>query len=273
MTAMPMSTTTAPPVPPALAHAAWILAGRIVAGWRSQPAALVIGWLFPILITCMFLGLFGGALKVPGDGPYLDFLIPGMLAVTMLFGLENTTLAAAADAARGVNDRLRSLPVSAAAIVLGRALADMLNSLIGLAVMIAFGVAMGWRPALTPADALLALGMLLWLRFALLWVGISIGYRARSVDSVAYVQILVWPVALLSSVFVDPATMPTWLAAIVEANPVSATATTVRDLLGAVTWKGNIVPAGVSAALALAWPTGLAAIFLPLAARSFREAR
>lgn len=273
MTATSTSTTTALPVPPFWAHAAWILAGRIVAGWRSQVAALVIGWLFPILITCMFLGLFGGALKVPGDGPYLDFLMPGMLAVTMLFGLENTTLAAAADAAKGVNDRFRSLPISATAIVLGRALADMLNSLIGLAIMIAFGLVLGWRPALTPVGAALALGLLLWLRFALLWVGISIGYRARSVESVAYVQILVWPVALLSSVFVDPATMPTWLSALVEANPVSATATTVRELVGALTWPGTVVPARVSAVLAFAWPTVLTAIFLPVAARSFREAR
>src|SRR5699024_6837013 len=140
------------------------------------------------------------------------------------------------------NDRFRSFPVDAAAIVLSRCLADLLSSLVGLAVMVALGLAIGWRPDTTPAAAVLALALLLLLRLALLWIGIYVGYGATSVESVASVQILVWPVAFLSSVFVDPATMPTWLAAVAELNPVSGTASTVRDLLGAGSWPGRVVP-------------------------------
>lgn len=261
------------PTPPGLFASALILAGRIVGGWRTQKAAVAITWLFPVFLTLIFLGLFGGALRMPAGAAYSDFLMPGMLAVTMLFGLETTTLAAAADATRGINDRFRSLPVSSSAIVLGRCLADLLNSLIGLAVMVAFGLALGWRPETTPGAALLALAVLMLLRFALLWMGISIGYRAKSVESVAYVQILVWPVALLSSVFVDPATMPAWLGVVVELNPVSATAATVRDLLGTVTWPGQVVAGGAASALSVVWPVALSGIFLPLAARSFRDGR
>lgn len=234
-------------------------------------ATLLITWLFPVLITLMFLGLFGGALQMPEGVGYGDFLVPGMLVVTVLFGLETTTLTAAADASRGINDRFRSLPVNSTAIVLGKCVADLLGSLIGLGVMIGFGLLLGWHPDTTPGAALVALALLLLLRFALLWVGIFVGYRARSVESVAYVQILVWPVTLLSSVFVDPATMPTWLGAIAELNPVSATASTVRDLLGTSTWPSKILPEGWDAVLAIAWPLGLTAIFLPLAARSFRS--
>lgn len=145
--------------------------------------------------------------------------------------------------------------------------------MVGLAVMVAFGLVIGWRPQASPTDLLLAVGLLLLLRFALLWIGIFVGYRAPSVESVAYVQILVWPVAFLSSVFVDPATMPTWLGTIAELNPVSATATTLRDLLGTVSWAGQVVPVEASAVLAVAWPIALSGVFLPLAARSFRAGR
>lgn len=275
-------TTTNPPHTPhpsaptteggrGLGAAALILAGRIIQGWGNQKTAVITTWVFPVFVTLLFLGLFGGALQVPDGASYTEFLLPGMLTVTMLFGLESTTLSAAADAARGINDRFRTYPISAAAIVLGRCLADLLSSLIALSVIISFGLAIGWRPDTTVGEALLALALLVLLRFALLWVGIALGYRAASVESVAFVQILVWPIAFLSSVFVDPASMPTWLGLVAELNPVSATATTVRDLLGTVSWPSQVIPSGMSAALAIIWPVGLTVVALPLAARAFRH--
>lgn len=267
----PSEVSPLPPSPPGVLRSALILARRIIAAWKSQAATVAITWLFPVFVALMFLGLFGGALQMPDGVAYLDFLMPGMLAVTMLFGLETTTLAAAADASRGINDRFRTFPINSAAIVLGRCLADMLSSLIGLVVMVVFGLAIGWRPEATLAAVLLAAGVLLLLRFALLWVGIHIGYRAKSVESVAYVQILVWPVALLSSVFVDPSTMPTWLGVLAEVNPVSAAATTVRDLVGSATWPGQVITGRASSLLAIVWPVVLTAVFLPLAARGFRS--
>ncbi len=261
-------TAAAVPAPPGNLTATLVLAGRTVAGWRTQPAAVVVTWLFPVLVTAMVLGLFGGAIALPEGGRYSDFLLPGMLAVTTLFGLETTTLACAADAARGITDRFRSLPIGSASIVLGRCAADLLGALVGLTVMVAFGLAIGWRPDTTPAAALLALALLLLLRLSVLWIGVLIGYRARSVESVAYVQILVWPVALLSSVFVDPASMPAWLGAFAKINPVSATASTVRELLGGVGWPGQ---GDAPAVLAVAWPVALTAVVLPLAARTFRR--
>lgn len=269
-TAMTMPAGTAL-APPALAPSALILAGRIVRGWHNQKAAVITTWAFPVFVTLLFLGLFGGALQVPDGARYIDFLLPGMLTVTMLFGLESTTLSAAADASKGINDRFRSFPIRASAIVLGRCLADLLHSLVALMVMIAFGLAIGWRPEATPAEALLVLALLAALRFALLWLGIWVGYRARSVESVAFVQILVWPVAFLSNVFVDPSTMPAWLGVAAELNPLSATAATIRDLLGTTDWHGQVVPSQASAVLAIAWPVALTALFLPLAARSARS--
>lgn len=264
-------THTSPLRPLSLLSAAWIITSRVIGSWRSQIGVMATTWLFPVFITLLFLGLFGGALALPTGVSYLDFLIPGMLAATMLFGLDATTLTAAADAARGVNDRFRSFPIHAAAIVLGRCIADMISSLITLALTVAFALLIGWRPDTAPGEALIALALLLLLRFAMLWIGISIGYGAASVESVAYVQILVWPIAFFSSVFVNPATMPAWLGTIAELNPVSATATAVRDLLGAATWPTQSIAGEHALILAIVWPLLLTAIFLPLAAQRFRE--
>lgn len=256
---------------PNVLSASWIIAGRTIGSWPRQIGATATVWLFPVFTTLLFLGLFGGAIDVPDGSTYVDFLVPGMLAVTMLFGLDTTTLSAAADATRGINDRLRSYPISGVAIVFGRALADLLSSLISLALMVAFAFAIGWRPDLSLDRVLLALALLLLLRFALLWFGIFIGYGAKSVESVAYIQILTWPVAFLSSVFVNPATMPTWLGAIVEFNPISATATAVRQLLGGTQWEALSFAGEHALAFAIGWPILLTLVYLPLTARRFRR--
>lgn len=265
-------TTTAPTVSaPSLLSASAIIARRSISSWRQQTGAMATVWLFPVFTTLLFLGLFGGAIEVPGGSTYIDFLIPGMLAVTMLFGMETTTLSAAADATQGINDRLRSHPINGTAIVLGRASADLVSSVISLALMVGFALAVGWRPESDVANIALALVLLLALRFALLWIGIFVGYGAKSVESVAYIQILTWPIAFLSSVFVNPATMPGWLGTVAELNPISATATALRDLLGGTSWPTQSFAGDQALILALLWPLLLTAAYLPLAARRFRR--
>ncbi|MBB5867982.1 ABC-2 type transport system permease protein [Allocatelliglobosispora scoriae] len=249
---------------------AWTVTRRDLTHWRQQPWAIAIGWFFPIMILLMFAGLFGGAMTVPG-GEYLDFLLPGVLALTMLFGLETTVLAVSTDVAKGVTDRFRSLPMSASAVVLGRCLADMLNSVVGLAVMIGAGLALGWRWHHGLAAALGAIGLLILLRFALLWVGVYLGLIVKGPESVAAVQILVWPVGFLSGVFVDPATMPAWLGAIAAWNPLSATAAAARGLFGSPVWGGESFVDQYAVLLAVAWPLVLIAVFAPLSVRTYRR--
>ncbi|GAB3155464.1 ABC transporter permease [Micromonospora sonneratiae] len=265
------ATATAPPTETGLVAGSLIIAGRTISSWRAQPGTVLIVWLFPVLITLLFIGLFGGAIDVPTGSGYADFLMPGMLAVAMLFGLETTTLSVAADASRGINDRLRSLPINSASIVLGRCVADVVSSLATLALLLATGFLLGWRPDVGLLDGLVVLALLLLLRFALLWVGIYVGYGAASVESVAYVQILVWPIAFLSSVFVDPSTMPNWLGTLAEFNPVSATATAIREAVGGGIWAAQSWAGRHALALASAWPVVLTALFLPLAALRFRK--
>ena len=223
------------------------------------------------MIVLMFGLLFGGAISVPDSGGYFEFLMPGMFAMTMLFGLEATVIAVTTDAAKGVTDRFRSMPISASAVVLGRCIADMLNSVVGLAIMIVAGLLLGWRWNDGLAAASSAIGLLLLLRFALLWIGIYIGLNAKGPESVVAVQILVWPIGFLSSVFVDPSTMPSWLGAIAQWNPLSVTASATRQLFMNPGWQGDSWIVQNAVLMAIVLPLLIIAMFLPLSVRKYRR--
>jgi ABC transporter DrrB family efflux protein len=238
---------------------------RDLAHWVRQPAPVVVGLLFPILLVLMFGYLLGGAIGVPGGGDYREFLLPGMFVMTMGFGVEGTMLAVTTDASRGVTDRFRSIPMAPSAVVVGRCGADMLNSALVLVVMAACGLAVGWRPHGGLGATLAAFGLLLLLRFAFLWVGIFLGLALADPGAVTLVQVLVWPISFLSNIFVSPDTMPSWLGAIANWNPLSVTATATRELYGspgaAAGWLGA----------AVVWPLLLVAVFFPLSVRAFRR--
>jgi ABC-2 type transport system permease protein len=250
---------------------AWIITRRDLMHWRLRPATVIMGWFFPVMIVLMFGLLFGGAIRVPNGGSYFEFLMPGMFATTMLFGLEATMIAVTTDAAKGVTDRFRSLPMSASAVVLGRCNADLLNSIVGLAIMIGVGLLLGWHWHAGMAPALAAVGLLLLLRFALLWVGIFFGLRAKGPESVTSVQILVWPISFLSNAFVDPSTMPPWLGVLAQWNPLSATTSAIRQLFLNPGWQAGSWSAEYAVLLAIVWSVLLAAIFLPLSVRAYRR--
>ncbi|MEU4239835.1 ABC transporter permease [Actinoplanes sp. NPDC026619] len=242
----------------------WTLTRRTLLQWRNQPAQLALGLLFPVMILLMFAYLFGGAMQVPGGGDYREFLLPGMFVLTMAFGLESTFQAVSTDAGRGVTDRFRTMPISAASVLTGRSVADMLSAVVGLAVLIGFGALVGWRWHNGPGDALLAVFLLLSLRYALLWFGIWLALVAGKPEMLMAVQILVWPLAFLSSVFTAPETMPGWLGAVAEWNPLSATASATRELFGNPGHGGEFWPA-------IAWPLLLLVVFVPLAVRRYRR--
>lgn len=261
----------------AIGRARWALldsrtiAVRALLHWSQKPAPLVIGLLFPVLLLLMFGYLFGGGMVVPGGGDYIDFLVPGVLAMTMVFGLEATAIAVTTDAAKGVTERFRSLPMAPSAVVVGRSAADMLNSLAGLAVMLAAGLLVGWRWHEGAGDALAALALLLLLRLAFVWVGIYLGLLLKDPQAVVAVQILVWPFGFLSNAFVSPETMPGWLGFLAEWNPLSSTVAAARELFGNPGWGGDSWIAQHAIEMAVVWPLLLIAVFLPLSVRAYRR--
>ncbi|MEU8100832.1 ABC transporter permease [Streptomyces rubiginosohelvolus] len=270
---MSAATTTAPGPGGAASRLGWALADswtmtrRELAHWARQPVAVLVNLVFPVMLLLMFTYLVGGGRGVPGDPT--EYLVPGMLALTMAFGLEATMLAVTQDLGKGVIDRFRSMPMVPGAVLVGRSAADMLQSVVSLAVMTGVGYAVGWRWHNGAAAALGAVGLLLLLRFAMLWVGIHLAMVAGRPEMVTAVQILVWPVGFLSNVFATPASMPGWLGAVVEWNPMSATATAVRDLFGNPGGATGSWAAEHAGLLAVLWPVAIIAVFFPLAIGKF----
>ncbi|MEV0130712.1 ABC transporter permease [Dactylosporangium sp. NPDC050688] len=224
-------------------HDGWVMTRRELAHLRRAPGQLALTLLFPVLLVLMFAYVLGGGMRLAGGGDYREYLLPGMYAMTMLFGVESTFAAIAADT--------------------GRAVADLLTSALGLLVMLGCGLAVGWRFHDGPAAALTAVGLLLWLRFAVLWVGIYLGLLSGDPQLLVAVQILVWPVAFLSSALAAPHDMPAWLGALAHWNPLSATADATRALFGN--------PGGGATWPALLWPAVLTAVFVPLSVRQYRR--
>ncbi|MEU7010724.1 ABC transporter permease [Streptomyces sp. NPDC046332] len=241
----------------------WTMTRRELAHWARQPVVVVVGLAFPVMMMLMFGYLVGGGREIQGD--YVDYLVPGMLTLTMVFGLEATMTAVTQDLNKGVIDRFRSMPMADGAVLVGRSVADMLQSAAGLLVMAGVGYAIGWRAHGGPVAFLGAMGLLLLLRFAMLWIGIYLAMVAGRPELVMAVQILVWPVGFLSNAFASSESMPGWLGTVVQWNPMSATATAVRDLFG----NPGGEPGHVMAAVV--WPLLLLAVFLPLAVRRFRR--
>jgi len=249
----------------------WIIVLRDLRHWQREPWTPLFGIAFTIMLVLVFGYLFGGSIELPGGGDYLPYLMPGMFALAMMFGLEGTMSAIANDSKKGVTNRFRSLPISSLAVPLGRAGADLVNSGVELAVLMTGGLLIGWRAGGSWVETLLAVGLLLWLRFALLWLGIFLGLTLRGEGGVMAVQVLVWPIGFLSNVFVSPEDMPAWLGFLAQWNPVSATAAACRELFGNPSGITDGMLAENAVVAALAWPLVLAAVFIPLSARAYRR--
>jgi ABC-type polysaccharide/polyol phosphate export permease len=248
----------------------WTITLRALSHWARQPGLVVMGLTFPLLLLVMFAYLFGGGMTVPGGGDYREFLVPGLFAVTMFFGLESTMTAVNADAARGVTERFRSMPMAPSAVVAGRSVADMLFSVAGLAVLVAAGLLVGWEWNRGVGNALHAFALLLLLRFAFIWVGIYLGLIVKSPESLAMVQVLVWPFAALSSTFTSTEHMPDWLGTLADWNPLSATLNATRELFGNPGFGGDSWIARHGELIAVVWPLLIVAVFFPLSVRAYR---
>ncbi|MCK9871683.1 ABC transporter permease [Nocardiopsis dassonvillei] len=248
----------------------WTIARRDVVHWLRQPGQLVAGLLFPVVMVLMFGFLFGGAMTVPGGGDYREFLMPGMFAMAMVFGVGETVTAVSQDAARGVTDRFRSMPMTPSAVVVGRCAADMLRSAITLVLLVLCGLLVGWQWNGGIGEAAAGIGLLLLLRFSLVWVGVYVGLAVRGEGALGAVHMLEFPLGFLSNAFVATASMPVWLGAVADWNPLSSTVAATRELFGNPGWGGESWIAQNAVLMAVVWPLVLTAVFFPLCVRRFR---
>lgn len=247
----------------------WTITHRDLLHWRYEPSRVIWTLAFPVVSILLFGYVFGSAMLVPGGGDYREFLIPGLFVMAVAFGAVGTMTAMAADTEKGVSDRFRAMPMSPVATVAGRAIADLLSSVLGLAVMVAMGLVVGWGWNDGLGNALAALGLLLWLRFATLWLGIWLGLVVPNLETAGNLAGLTFPFTMISGIFVSPSQMPGWLGTIAEWNPLSSTVLAVRDLFGNPGAVADTWVAQHATLLAVLWPLALTALFATLAVRRY----
>ncbi|MBR8745388.1 ABC transporter permease [Nocardiopsis sp. MG754419] len=253
---------------------ATVVARRYLAHLVRKPDEIVGTLMIPVLAVLLFGFVFGeamgAAMGVDGDD-YRDFLMPGLFALTMAFGIGNTTIAVVTDVGRGVVDRFRTLPMAPSALLAGRGMADVVAALVDLAVLVGMGLLIGWRWHLGVGPALAALVLLLWLRAAFTWIGIYLGLVVRGPEAAMKLFALVFPLAMVAETFVPARMVPVWVAPVAEWNPLSATVLACRELFGNTTVVGEGWVAQNAVLMAVVWPLVLLVVFVPLSVARYRR--
>lgn len=259
--------------PPSFAGACLLVVRRNLVHIRRMPELLMDVTIQPVMFVLLFAFVFGASIDVPGGG-YREFLIPGIMAQTMVFSAFIVAIGLVNDLEKGFVDRLKALPIHRASILVGRSLSSVIHSSIGITVMALTGLAIGWRMREGFFPAVLAFGLMLLMGFAMIWVGILAGSTFRSVEGVQGVMFTtIFPLTFLANTFAPTAEMPTVLRTIAEWNPISSLTQAAREL-----W-GNGPPAPPDAAFPLhhpveftiGWALLITAVMAPLSIRAFRK--
>ncbi len=258
-----IATTARPPRPGRMSTA-------LTFGWRGMlkvkhvPEQLLDVTVTPVMFVLLFTYLFGGAIA-GSTSVYLQYVLPGMLVMSVLFTTVYSGVSLNTDLTKGVVDRFRSLPIWRPAPLLGALLGDSVRYVVAGTVIIVLGLALGYRPEGGALGTLAALGLVVVFSFGLSWVFSVLGLLLRSPNAVMNAGFMgIFPLTFLSNVFVDPDTLPGPLEAFVDVNPVSVLATACRSLMA-----GR--PDGTAIVVSLAVAAGLALVFLPLTTRLYRS--
>jgi ABC-2 type transport system permease protein len=251
----------------------WVLTRRSLARIRREPQTLADVTIQPVIFVLLFAYVFGGAIGLAGGGSYHSYLIGGMLGMSLAQTAPGTAVAVVSDMETGLIDRFRSLPMSRAAVLTARTIADLLTQVIGAAVVSAVGLVIGWRITGGVGPAVEAFALALLFGYAFTWVGVFLGMLLSSAETAQQVGFIIFlPLTFLSSAFVTTQSMPGWLQPVAEWNPMSSLAAACRSLFG------NPNPAALVHAwpeqhpelAVVCWSLGLVLVFAPLAVRRYR---
>lgn len=276
------SSAAATPAHGGLGHA---LADFGTVTWRNlinikrSPQLLVFSTIQPVIFVLMFRYVFGGAIGLPVPVPYVDYLMPGIFAQTIVFGAIGTGVGLAEDLSKGLIERFRSLPMARSAVLVGRSASDLLRNVFVVVLMVLVGFLIGFRIHAGVPRLLLGIGVMLAFGFALSWVfalvGLTLG-NAEATQAAAFPVMA--PLVFASSVFVPVGSMPGWLQPFARNQPVSVTIAAIRKLvLGDAISPAQYSALGITGSTwglvlkSLAWSAGIVAVFAPLAVARYRR--
>jgi ABC-2 type transport system permease protein len=245
------------------------LSAALTFGWRGMlkvkhvPEQLLDVTITPVMFVLLFTYLFGG--EVAGStAEYLDYILPGVLVMSVLFTTVYSGIALNTDVTKGVVDRFRTLPIWRPAPLLGSVLGDTVRYLVAGTVIIILGLILGFRPEAGVSGVLAALALVIVFAFGLSWAFTTLGLVLRSPNAVMNAGFMaIFPLTFLSNVFVDPETLPSALKAFVDVNPISSLVSASRGLMAGDAAGGDIAVAVGTAAV-------LTAVFGPLTTRLYR---
>ena len=253
-----------------------VVAKRNLIKIKRVPDLIVFTTLSPIMFILLFAYVFGGSIEVPGGIDYKEFLVPGIFVQTVIFGATITGAALADDMQKGIIDRFRSLPMSRAAVLVGRTTSDVLNNVITVTVMATTGLVVGWRVRTSLLGLLAGIALLLLFAYAFSWIFACVGLLVPSPEVVNNASfVVIFPITFIANTFVPSQNLPNVLRVFAEWNPVSAVAQAARELFGN-TSPAVPVPDVWSlqhpVLYTLVWCAVLLVLFVPLATRLYRRA-
>ncbi len=243
----------------------WEMAKRSLRHIRHDPEQLANVTLQPALIVVLMTFLFGGAIKTGTHGGYINFAMPGIFVVIAAFAAVTTTTSVAADMLEGVVDRFRTLPMAKSSVIAGHVIADFARSLIGLAVTIGVGYAVGFRPSAGIGGWVMAIAVILLVTLTLSWLAALIGLVGQSLEAAQQLAAIIIIPVFFSSAFVPTATMPSWLRVVTANQPMTQAIDALRALLAGQ-------PPGDHLWLTLAEFAGITVIACALATALFKRA-
>ena len=244
-----------------------IVTGRNLRHFWRQPQLLVFSTVQPIMFVLLFAYVFGGAIKgsLPHGVSYIDFLLPGIFVQSVAFRATQTAVGLAEDLERGVVDRFRSMPMARSAVLVGRTLADLVRNVAIIGLMIAVGYIIGFRFGAGVLQAIVAIAFVAAFGLALSWIFALVALTVKGAEAAqAAGFVVIFPLVFASSVFVPTSSMPDWLQAIAKVSPVTLTADTARDFS-----LQHGIPSSLGGCLA--WVIGLLAVFVPLCVWRYRR--
>ncbi|WP_280339907.1 ABC transporter permease [Nocardia neocaledoniensis] len=228
-----------------------------------SPDTMIMTIALPVMILLMFVYVFGGAMDV-GPGAYIDYVVPGIILLCAGFGASTTAVALSTDLAEGIIDRFRAMAIARSAVLTGHVVESVLRNLLTSAIVIGVAVLLGFRPTTDPLRWLGVFGVLAMFVFALSWLSAALGLLARNPEAANGFTFVFMFLPYVSSAFVPTESMPTWLHAFAENQPVTPVIETTRGLL-----MGT--PIGDSGLLAVLWCAGIAAAGFLTAGALFRR--
>jgi len=272
MTATTIPATIERPVAP-VHHKHFAIADALTVTWRNligmkrQPQVLVFSTIQPIVFVLMFRYVFGGAIRIPGVDHYVDYLMPGVFAQTVVFGSIQTGVGLAEDLHTGLIERFQSLPMARSAVLAGRTLADLVRNVFVIVLMVIIGFAVGWRVHTPVLSTIAGLAIMLLFSHALSWVFAIVGLKAVNAEAAQAASFpILAPLVFASTAFVSAETMPGPLKCFAEHQPVSITIDAVRSL----TYGGMFSDPGKVLA-AIVWSVAIIAIAAPIAVSIYRR--